>query len=93
MGHCAGRGGGCGVHEGVSGVVTQSGKGPGGIADVLGHASGQIRQQLQGSCRQEGLTWHIRQLGIRPVHNRNRHITQRLICPAETPNLLMQPDW
>ena len=58
-----------GIHEGVSGVVPQGGKRPGGVADVLRHTPRQVCQQLQGSCREERLTRHIRQLRIRPACN------------------------
>ena len=41
-------------------------------ADVLGHAAGQVRQQLQSRSCQEGLAGDIRQLGKSPaVHDTN----------------------
>ena len=72
VGHGAG---GClraGIHEGISGVVPQGGKCPGGVADVLGHAPGQVCQQLQRCSRQEWLAWHVCQLGKCPAYKEGR---------------------
>lgn len=67
MGHGAGSSLGTRIHEGLSRVMPQGGKRPCGITDVLGHAAGQVRQQLQRRSCQKWLARNICQLGKSPA--------------------------